>query len=328
MSRIHQVNFQRLDFRQLELFSTVMRLRSVTDAALALDMPQASASHGLARLREMFRDELFVRSPRGMQPTQAALAIAEIVDQILRMGAQLEQLHGDFDPCVAERSFSIVASDVGQLYIVPRLLAALKPYPKITIRAVPVPRGDLLEALEAGIVDLVFGPYPDLVGGIKQQTLYREPYAVFCRPDHPFVRNSTFEEYCSAQHVLASGRNAHHAHRIIETRLREILPEDAIRLVTEYFVVALYAAAESGLLLTAPTRVMTPAAKRLGLEIISLPFELPILDVKQYWHIRNDHDAGHRWLRNTVHSLLGGEAGVPSLQCGTPADIDQHASSG
>src|SRR5260370_6919185 len=271
MSRIHQVNFQRLDFRLLELVPTVMRLQSVTDAALALDMPQASASHGLTRLREMFRDELFVRSPRGMHATQAALAIADIVDQILRMGAQLEKLHGDFDPSVAERSFSIAASDVGQLYIVPQLLAALEPFPKITIRAVPVPRGDLLEALEAGIVDLVFGPYPDLVGGIKQQTLYREPYAVFCRPDHPFARNRTCEEYCNAQHVLASGRNAHHAQRIIETQLREMLPEGAIRLVTEYFVVALYPAPESGLLLPGPTTVITPAATRLGLEIISLP---------------------------------------------------------
>jgi Bacterial regulatory helix-turn-helix protein, lysR family len=76
-SKIHGANFQRLDFRLLELFSAVMRLRCVTDAALALDMPQASASHGIARLREM---------------------------------------HGDFDPTVAERTFVIAASDASDTF--------------------------------------------------------------------------------------------------------------------------------------------------------------------------------------------------------------------
>jgi DNA-binding transcriptional LysR family regulator len=217
-SKIHGANFQRLDFRLLELFSAVMRLRCVTDAALALDMPQASASHGIARLREMFQDELFIRSPRGMQPTQAALNVADTVEGILRMGVKLEQMHGDFDPTVAERTFVIAASDVGHLFLVPKLLDAIEPYPNIVIRAVAVPRGDLTEALEAGVVDLVCGPYPNLVGGIKQQTLHREAYGAFCRHDNPYLQDRTLEVFRAVRHVLASGRTWHHAHQITEAR--------------------------------------------------------------------------------------------------------------
>jgi hypothetical protein len=51
----------------------------------------------------------------------------------------------------------------------------------------------------------------------------------------------------------------------------------------------------------------TISANQLGLEIANLPFELPTIDVKQYWHIRNDHDAGSA-TKAFLHRSRGFEA--------------------
>ena len=47
-------------------------------------MSQPAVSHPLARLRYMLQDELFVRSPEGMNPTPRAQRIAEPVRVALR----------------------------------------------------------------------------------------------------------------------------------------------------------------------------------------------------------------------------------------------------
>jgi DNA-binding transcriptional LysR family regulator len=51
-------------------------LRHVGRAARRLDLSQSATSHALARLREMLGDPLFVRHPRGVEPTARAHELA------------------------------------------------------------------------------------------------------------------------------------------------------------------------------------------------------------------------------------------------------------
>lgn len=62
----------RLDFRLLEAFLAVFETRSVGQAALRLRMSQPGLSTALARLRRILQDPLFVKTPRGMEPTTRA----------------------------------------------------------------------------------------------------------------------------------------------------------------------------------------------------------------------------------------------------------------
>src|SRR5579863_10059445 len=66
-----------VDLNLLIVFDAVMQERSLTRAGRRLGLSQPATSHALARLRTMLGDELFVRTPEGMQPTPRAEQIAQ-----------------------------------------------------------------------------------------------------------------------------------------------------------------------------------------------------------------------------------------------------------
>ena len=65
----------KLDLDWLSVFVEVYKAQSVSRAAQALGMEQASASIALNKLRRHFDDRLFTRTSLGMEPTPRAQAI-------------------------------------------------------------------------------------------------------------------------------------------------------------------------------------------------------------------------------------------------------------
>lgn len=41
-----------------------------------------------------------------------------------------------------------------------------------------------------------------------------------------------------------------------------------------------------------------------SIRIVQLQMKAPEIDVHQFWHRRNHHDAAHEWLRATVHRMF------------------------
>ncbi|MFZ2868823.1 helix-turn-helix domain-containing protein, partial [Zavarzinia sp.] len=64
--------FDRLDLNLLRLFEAVLHSGSVSRAAQQLGLTQSAASNGLARLRDVLGDPLFIRRPGGVEPTARA----------------------------------------------------------------------------------------------------------------------------------------------------------------------------------------------------------------------------------------------------------------
>ena len=60
-----------------------MRHRKLTVVADRLGLMQSAISHSVKRLRRAFDDELFMRRPFGVEPTERALYIADRVERIL-----------------------------------------------------------------------------------------------------------------------------------------------------------------------------------------------------------------------------------------------------
>src|SRR3546814_8402526 len=65
-----------LSFLHLTVVETLLRLKSVTQAAEALDLPQPTLSRHLKYLRSHFDNPLFVRTSKGLEPTAMAMSIA------------------------------------------------------------------------------------------------------------------------------------------------------------------------------------------------------------------------------------------------------------
>src|SRR3546814_16491663 len=88
---IQSVNIDDRYFRHLVLLDALLKRHSVSAAARELDLPQPTASHGLARLRKAMGDPLLVRARDGMETTPRAEAIAGVVQQLLALRRDLAE---------------------------------------------------------------------------------------------------------------------------------------------------------------------------------------------------------------------------------------------
>jgi len=153
-----RMNWRMLDLNLLVVFDAVVQERSATRAAAKLNMTQPAISHALARLRTALRDDLFVRTPDGMEPTPFAERLVGPVR------TALENLHtaldgaAPFDPETAERGFAVAMDNRAVVVLAAPLAAAVSeqaPHVQLDIR--PSGTLKLLELLDRGELDLAVG---------------------------------------------------------------------------------------------------------------------------------------------------------------------------
>src|SRR3972149_2464718 len=108
-----------LDLNLLRVSDAVLRERGVTVAGERVGLSQPAMSTALGRLRRLFGDPLFVRTPRGMNPTPYAQRIADPVRQALDLLELTLRERTAFDPPPAERTFPFHMSDIGEMVFLP-----------------------------------------------------------------------------------------------------------------------------------------------------------------------------------------------------------------
>src|SRR6516225_1962449 len=155
---IDAVNFARIDLNLLVYLDALLRERSVTRAATRIGIGQSAMSHNLARLRELFGDELLTRGPDGMRLTPRAMALLEPLKTLLAQVEALVSRDQTFDPATAVRTFRFGLPDSMEILIMPRLLARMREVaPGIHLRLYNIDSSRLLDELDADELDLAIG---------------------------------------------------------------------------------------------------------------------------------------------------------------------------
>jgi LysR family transcriptional regulator, mexEF-oprN operon transcriptional activator len=67
------INLADIDLNLLVAFDALLSERSVSEAASRLGLTQPAMSKRLAKLRQILRDDILVRTAEGMQPTERAM---------------------------------------------------------------------------------------------------------------------------------------------------------------------------------------------------------------------------------------------------------------
>src|SRR4051812_42656482 len=121
------MNLARVDLNLLVAFEAMMLERSVSRAAKRIGLAQSSMSNALGRLRALFNDELFIRTPTEMQPSLKAIELSDPVSEALHLvrgtlGARSEE----FDPKTAKRTFWIGAVDFADATLLPDFIATVR----------------------------------------------------------------------------------------------------------------------------------------------------------------------------------------------------------
>jgi len=215
LNGIDGIDLAGADLNLLVLFETVMRERHVRRAAEGLHLSPSAVSHGLSRLRRLFGDPLFLRTPRGVVPTDRANQLADAVADILVRIRGVVASAAPFDPARSTRRFTIGAPDAAVSVFLPALLDALQraaPGVDLGVRQLlPIPgespelawRAALAE-LEARALDIAVIPRGDLPARFVRRPLYDEDFVIAMRARHPFARDRSLRGYCAQRHLVVS----------------------------------------------------------------------------------------------------------------------------
>lgn len=295
-----------VDLNLLVVFRVLDETRHVTEAAKRLGITQPALSHALNRLRALFDDRLFVRTPTGMAPTPRAQSLAVPVRDVLRAVGEKVLKAEQFKPEKLERVFRIRTTDWLEALLAPELVTRFEKAPGVQVALQPAgfsfPQGEL----ESGFCDLgIAGFFGKMPSGFFQQKLFVDDFLCVVRSDHPLLRGSrslSLEAYCRQSHILIApggeltGR--------VDLELKRQKRARRVAVGVSGFMSSLWAVKGSNCVMTAPGRLLTSFAEQVGLKVFSPPLKVPPTTIVQVWHERNHQDPAHRWLRESVYEAL------------------------
>lgn len=298
---MNNAKIRALDMTALCVFAALMEEGSVVRAADRLGMTQSAVSHALRRLRTLWDDPLFVRSPSGMAPTAKARRLAPGVADAVRDLARLVEPGGVFDPSRAARQFTIGLSDYAAAAYLPRLLAreALSAE-GVSLRVRHTSRALGFDMLRRGEVELVIGNYPEAPADLRQEPLADQDFVCAAAEGHPAFAGSALEMdgYLDAEHLHVS--LAGEPYGPVDAALTKIGRKRRVAVTVPHFLLAGTLLPGTRLISTEPRAVLTPMAEPFGLVLREPPFDAGTFGFSMLWHRRADSDPGLDWLRGAL----------------------------
>ena len=302
MRKKSELNPEEIDLKLLRLLDSLHATRSVTRTAEQIALSQPTVSIGLARLRKMLSDPLFVRTSEGMQPTPRTEDLMPAVRQVLAGMSQLISSASQFDAATSERTFRIFMTDASHITLMPRLFGHVHALaPGIRLEAATI-GPQMASELQSGEADLALGLIPGLEAGFYQQALFDQDWICLANPRHPRLgAKLTLKTYLTEAHVgIVSGTGA----TLLDNALYRAGQQRQVQLALPGFLGLPAILQGSDLIATLPRHIGETLAHSAGLRVLPCPLPIDGFTVKQYWHTRFHHDPANTWLRGICSSLF------------------------
>lgn len=309
---LNEIDLSRSDLNLLVLFETVLREQHVGRAASALNLSPSAVSHGLGRLRRMMNDPLFLRTPRGVIPTERALELAPSIAEVLAGVRAVLAGSQPFDPATSTRRFRLGVGDAFLCTAGPTLatrLATVAPEVGVSVlHIVPSFRQSLdegpwdhvLAMLESRELDVAILPW--LTGPARFATRVvaggEDRLIAATRADHPYASDPTLETYCRSRHLVVSVRGDPVA--ATDAVLAGLGRARRVAMTAPNFSSALFLAAESDLVVSLPESLVLAHGARFGLVGTPLPYEVTASAVLAVTSRAALQDMGVAWLVDLI----------------------------
>lgn len=298
---IRENDFRKLDLNLLVAFLVLMRERSVSRAAERLHLGQPAVSGALSRLREFFDDPLFVRTRAGMQPTSRALHLEGRLKPALLAIHEAVFADAAFDPASAEQTFVIGMPDWVELWLAPRLFAAVRRQaPSVRLSIVGTDPFRAADMLDRGEMDLAVVPVRDVPAWCREQALRRLGYRCVFRHKGKARPALSLRGYLARTHLLVSYRGAFES-AADDWLAAQSLQRKVVFATTRFGT--LPALLEEAMTITTVPDILAQTWRGMdGLHSARCPVPLPEIALSQLWLGTRDSEAPLRWLRDVVET--------------------------
>ncbi|SDE93795.1 transcriptional regulator, LysR family [Variovorax sp. CF079] len=302
------INLRAVDLNLLVLFDALMAESHVTRAADRVGVSQSAMSNALARLRFLFKDELFIRTSRGMEPTPRAVELGEGVRSILQQTSRLMASDVSFDAQKSQHQFVARMSDLVGSLVLPALMGRLShAAPGVSLDVVHMSPEKTVEALELDQLDVAVSM--DLTHGntIRYVDLLEDKMVCLMRQDHPMAgRRLTLERFLASQHVRVSMSPTDM--RFVDSVLAEQGQQRKIMLNLPHWLLVPQVLQQTDYIAVMSERA---ALRVVGADLVvrPLPFQTESFAWRLYWHKRHEHSRSHQWLRTQLEEVCAAVQG-------------------
>jgi DNA-binding transcriptional LysR family regulator len=306
-----------MDLNLIKILHALAEEGNVTKAGLRLGLSQSAVSHALNRMRVLFDDQLFLRSPDGMHPTPRATELAGAFGGALR---QIDAALGQpaFDPTTAETEIVIATSDYVTSTLMPAVLLVItERAPGVRLWIRPMNDVDLVGELDRGSLHMAVGAFGKVPARFVRTELFTDPNVWLFRRDHPVAEAEfSLQALGSYPHIdiLISRRDSADAGALIDqsglerayvtsnpqylgSLLANVGYERRVGATLSHLLAAPPLLAATNLLAYVPLQFARFAEKAFGLTWRSAPYEAPPMTISALTHRTMGQHPSIAWLQ-------------------------------
>ena len=257
------------------------------------------------QMRDAFGDQLFLRTPTGMEPTAVALKLEPKVRLVVETLSEAISQPAVFDPATSQDVLRIGAYDNEMTTLVPDLLKLIRAQaPGMRISILPLGRRPAFDALEHRETDLALGFAWDLPRSIRADKLYDETYCVVMRKGHALGGGKvTLKSYLGAEHLIVSPGGD--LSGIVDIELQKSGHSRRVAVSVPHFLPALSIVSSTDLIATLPSRLVAKQSQRFGLTAVRPPIDVRAFSVSAFRHERDANNPMHAWMIECLRAVAG-----------------------
>ena len=286
----------------LYVFDAIMTEGSVTRAADRLAMTQPAVSNAVARMRHVWKDPLFIKKGRAIEPTSFALSLWDQVRSPMHDLSRAVDASA-FDPSDSKRKFRLAVTDVMVDLIWQSLACKLqREAPGIDLYAVPYTQASAFGQLREAYVDLAIGMLTGHDSSLRSIWLFDSEYTLAMRDDHPLAgRPMSLGEFLQAKHLMVSLSGD--TTGVVDLALSQQSMKRRVAVTVNHFAVVPQLLRESDMVAVIPKIATGGVGYQQGIWYSPMPFELDPTSIYLIWHTRHDRDPGLLWMRHQVEEI-------------------------
>lgn len=287
---MNQMNIADIDLNLLKVFEALHDESSASRAALRLGVTQSAVSAALRRLREVYGDQLFVRTGRGLAPTLQANQLKPVISDALN---KCRQSLAMLDPATNQyegRSVAIGLSDDFEIAYGRRLIEEIaRRAPKLRLIFRQTHSQIVARALMERSIDLAItaGGFAERL--LSRQVLGEDGYACLVDPASlaPGQQQIALQEFVEREHILVSSGGFI---GITDEGLAAVGLSRRVCASTTHFAALPFLLKGSQAVATIPAHAAASIAALSGLALLPCPLALPRYPVELGWRTSTQID--------------------------------------
>lgn len=280
------LDLTRFDLNLLVVLEALWAERHVGRAAENLHLSQSATSHALSRLRTAFDDQLFIRNPRGIEPTPLTIELMPRVAAVLESVRLVASPRGPFDPSHLQATLSVAATDHAVLTVIAPVFATIQSTaPNVVLKLKPADAESALRMLDSGELDIVIGSgsFFQVPQRLDCQLIHKERFVGIVRKEHPALvkrgkkLHMELDDFTRLPHVLVSPRGD--ARGAVDYALEAIGRNRKVSATCPSFLAVPFLVGASESIAVIAERVALRMQETAHLSIFELPLALPTWEV-------------------------------------------------